>query len=174
MDGVDSLAEYLVELRTQTSLILSYQQWPDCSRLIAIIVRLCGIHKSPKKQGKGTLTRRTLIIQDYRKIRQLILANGSIIQDTTLQLMEVNHTTLIQWQNRRVKKQDTSLVLQGIDLPSRLSVVAESLLPGNVSPAVAPQHPGVEHVYHLPQSTAGQAVTKRRVAATVAAPPVAV
>ncbi|KAJ8347433.1 hypothetical protein AAFF_G00201160 [Aldrovandia affinis] len=97
--------------------------WPDCSRLIeAIIVSLCGIHKSPKKQGKGTLTRWTLILQDYRKIRQLILANRAIMQDTTLQLVEVNQTTLIQWHNRRVKKQDTSLVLQGIDLPNHLSV----------------------------------------------------
>lgn len=143
-------------------------QWPDCSRLIeAIIVRLCGIHKSPKKQGKGTVTRWTLILQDYRKIRQLILTNGAIMQDTNLQLVEVNQTTLIQWHNRRVKMQDTSLVLQGIDLPSRLSVAAESLLPGSVRPTVA-------HIYNLPPTTIGQAVTKRRATATVTSAPVAV
>ncbi|KAJ8391698.1 hypothetical protein AAFF_G00086480 [Aldrovandia affinis] len=75
MDRVDSLAEYLVELRTQTSLTLNN-------------------HQSPKKQGKGTLTRWTLILQDYRKICQLILANRAIMQDTTLQLVEGNQTTL--------------------------------------------------------------------------------
>jgi len=32
-------------------------QWPDCSRLIeTIFVRLCGIHRSPKKKGTGTVS----------------------------------------------------------------------------------------------------------------------
>ncbi|XP_036419498.1 uncharacterized protein LOC118803096 [Colossoma macropomum] len=238
MDRVDSLAEYLVELRTQTSLTLSRQQastivalwqnmldydkqrvvfaarhqdklttgrfrspkkraeftpgmdslkrsaltttaplaqWPDCCRLVeAIFVRLCGLHKSPKKQGRTTLTRWSLILQDYRKIRQLILGNGTIMQETSIQLVEVNQTTLNQWHNRRVKKQDNALVLQGIDLPSRVPVAAETLLAANVRPAVTPQVPGEPHTYHLPDNTTGQAVTKRMATDAVAAAPAAV
>ncbi|KAJ8397172.1 hypothetical protein AAFF_G00010260 [Aldrovandia affinis] len=50
--------------------LVEEEEWPDCSHLVeAIIVRLCGIHKSPKKQGKDTLTRWTLILQDYHKIQ---------------------------------------------------------------------------------------------------------
>ncbi|KAL7844988.1 hypothetical protein SRHO_G00235280 [Serrasalmus rhombeus] len=54
---------------------------------------------------------------DYHKIWQLILGNSTIMQETSVQLVEVNQTRLNQWHNRRVKKQD-GLVLQGIDLPS--------------------------------------------------------
>lgn len=233
MDHVDSLAEYLVGLRTQTSLVLSNQavstilglwqalldydkrrvvfsarhqdrlmtgkfkspkkraeftpgvestkrcaitnsgspaQWPNCCRLMeSIFVRLCQLHRAPKKKDGVTLTRWTLILRDYNAIRQLILANGVLLQDTTLQLVHVNQTTLIQWHNKRVARQDVSLLQQGIDLPPRISVAAESLPPSNVRPAVAPQLPGVEHSYHLPQSTAGKAQRKRKATATATA-----
>ncbi|KAK0131748.1 hypothetical protein N1851_033466 [Merluccius polli] len=66
-------------------------QWPDCCRLVeSIFVRLCNIHKSPSKKGKMDkhLTRWTLILQDYRRIRQLILANGAVMTSTSMQLVE--------------------------------------------------------------------------------------
>ncbi|KAJ8364297.1 hypothetical protein SKAU_G00131280 [Synaphobranchus kaupii] len=136
MDRVDSLAEYLVGLRTETGQTLNNQQastiialwqnllpygqqrvayaallvrlktgrfrcskkkpdftpgvesmtrcvlastgspaqWPNSCRLVeSIFVKLCDIHKSPKKQGNYALTRWTLILRDYSKIRQLVL-----------------------------------------------------------------------------------------------------
>ncbi|KAL0150589.1 hypothetical protein M9458_054182 [Cirrhinus mrigala] len=164
MDRVDSMAEYLVELRNQPSLALTNQQvrhqsrldtgrftsgveslkrhvltttaplaqWPDCCRLIeTIFVKLCAIHKSPKKKGIGTLSRWDLILEDYRKIRQRILTNAAVMQQTTLQLVDVSHTTLVQWHNRRVKTQDSAVLMQA-------------------------------HQYHLPSSTVDQAQTKRK------------
>lgn len=99
--GVDSLK------RSVLASSASPAQWPDCCRLVeAIFTRLCQIHRSPRRKGKGSLSRWSLILEDYRKIRQLILSNGAIMQDTTLQLVEVNQTTLVQWHNGRVKKQD--------------------------------------------------------------------
>ncbi|XP_026120792.1 uncharacterized protein LOC113100218 [Carassius auratus] len=189
MDRVDSLAEYLVELRDQPSLVLTNQQvsnivalwqnlldfdkqrvvfaarhqsrldtgrfrspkkrqeftpgvesvkrhaltttaplaqWPDCCRLIeTIFVKLCAIHKSPKKKGTSTVSRWVLILEDYKKIRQRILANAAVMQQTTLQLVDVSHTTLVQWHNKRVKRQDSAVLMQGLQLPSRLSVAAD-------------------------------------------------
>ncbi|KAI4796460.1 hypothetical protein KUCAC02_026962 [Chaenocephalus aceratus] len=148
MDRVDSLAECLVELRNQLTMVLTNQQnlldydkqrvvvaarhqsrlntgrfrspkkkqeftpgveslkrhaltttaplaqWPDCCRLIeAIFVRLCVIHRSPRKRGTGTVSRWDLILEDYRKIRRRILSNGTVMQQTTLQLVDVSHTT---------------------------------------------------------------------------------
>lgn len=148
-------------------------QWPDCCRLVeAIFVRLCRLYKSPKKQqGQKTLTRWTLILQDYRNIRQLILGNGAIMQSTTLQLVEVNQTTLIQWHNKRVKRQDVTLLLQGVNLPGPLPVASEALQPANVRPAAAaPQTHSTEHVYNLPPSTAGLAKKQRAEAPVTAAP----
>ncbi|XP_067281054.1 uncharacterized protein [Pseudorasbora parva] len=159
--GVDSLK------RSVLASTASPAQWPDCCRLVeAIFIRLCHIHQSPKKKGKGSLSRWSLILNDYRKIRQLILSNGAIIQDTTLQLVEVNQTTLVQWHNGRVKKQDETLLLQGIDLPDPLGVAAESLQPANVRAVAPPQVQGEQHIYNLPQSTAGQARLKRRISSS--------
>ena len=70
-------------------------QWPDCSRLMeTIFIRLCNIHRSPKKRGTGTVSRWDLILQDYRAITQRILGNETVMQQTTLQLVEVSHTTV--------------------------------------------------------------------------------
>jgi len=99
-------------------------------------------------------------LQDYHRIQQLILNNRAIWRDTSLQLVGVN--TLKQWHNRKVKRQDERLVLQGINLPCRIPVAFEVLPPATVRPAVAPSQPGEAHAYSLPQSTAGQAITKRK------------
>ncbi|KAJ8349331.1 hypothetical protein SKAU_G00244610 [Synaphobranchus kaupii] len=148
MDRVDSLAEYLVGLRTETGQTLNNQQastiialwqnllpynqqqvayaarhqvrlttgrfrcskkkpdftpgvesmtrcvlastgspaqWLNNCRLVeSIFVKLCDSHKSPKKQGNYALTRWTLILRDYSKIRQLVLGNRTVMQSTTL------------------------------------------------------------------------------------------
>ncbi|XP_060882476.1 uncharacterized protein LOC132954049 [Labrus mixtus] len=105
-------------------------QWPDCCRLVeAIFVRLCQLHKSPKKKGKGSLTRWSLMLKDYRKVRQLVRDNGTLMKDTTLQLYEVTQTTLTQWHNRRVKRQDLAVLLQGVNLPASLPVAPVPLPP---------------------------------------------
>lgn len=78
--------------------------WPDCCRLVeAIFIRLCRIHKSPRRKGKSSSTRWTLILHDYGTIRQLLLNNGPIMQNTNLQLVEVNQATLVQWHNEKIR-----------------------------------------------------------------------
>ncbi|TWW53003.1 hypothetical protein D4764_0122540 [Takifugu flavidus] len=47
-------------------------------------------------------------ILDYKKIRQLVLCNGTLMQQTTLQRVGVNQTTLMQWNNQRLKGQEAS------------------------------------------------------------------
>ncbi|KAM4562525.1 uncharacterized protein PAE49_010963 [Odontesthes bonariensis] len=229
MDRVDSLAEYLVGLRTETGQTMSNQQastivalwqnllpydqqrvayaarhqvrlttgrfrcskkrpeftpgvesttrcvlassgspaqWPDCSRLVeSICVKLCNIHKSPKKQGTSSLTRWTLILTDYSKIRQLVLGNATVMQSTTLQLFDINQTTLTQWHNKRLKRQDSGILLQGVNLPDSVPIAARPLPLAQVRPPAVPPRPGPHHQYHLPRSTVGQAVDKRRSAA---------
>ncbi|XP_060905128.1 uncharacterized protein LOC132982594 [Labrus mixtus] len=127
-------------------------QWPDCCRLVeAIFVRLCQLHKSPKKKGKGSLTRWSLMLKDYRKVRQLVRDNGTLMKDTTLQLYEVNQTTLTQWHNNRVKRQDLAVLLQGVNLPAPLPVAPVRLPPALGRPTFVPQQRGPQHTYHMPQ-----------------------
>ncbi|XP_063052394.1 uncharacterized protein LOC134447039 [Engraulis encrasicolus] len=225
----DELAEYLVELRSQTSLVLSPQQedtivglwqnldpydkeklvyaarhqdrlltgkfrspkkradftpgvdstkrcvlgstgspaqWPDCCRLIELIfIRLCNIYRTPKKQGTASLSRWDCILRDYRKIRQLILmnsANHGKMRQTTLQLVVVNQTTLISWHNDRLKKQEVSVLLQGLDLPVARPVSSDPLPPAQLQPASPPRHSHPLHTYNMPPNTAGQVKTKLR------------
>ncbi|XP_059182350.1 uncharacterized protein LOC131961095 [Centropristis striata] len=141
-------------------------QWPDSSRLVeSICVKLCNIHKSPQKQGTYSLTRWTLILTDYSKIRQLVLGNATVMGSTTLQLFDVNQTTLTQWHNKRLKRQDSSILLQGVNLPDSVPVAARPLPLVQVRPPAVPPRPGPQHQYNLPQSTVGQAVDKRKSAA---------
>ncbi|KAJ4936225.1 hypothetical protein JOQ06_000827, partial [Pogonophryne albipinna] len=114
-------------------------------------------HEHPRKRGTGTVSRWDLILEDYRKIRCRILSNGTIMQQITLQLVDVSHTTLVQWHNKRVKREDNAVVLQGLVLPSRLSVASDPLPPANVRPQSAAPQPGVAYHYILPSSTVGQA-----------------
>ncbi|TWW65814.1 hypothetical protein D4764_21G0007140 [Takifugu flavidus] len=67
-----------------------------------IFARLCNIHTSPKERGQHSVSRWSLILQDYKKIRQLVLCNGTLMQQTTFQRV-VNQTTLMQWYNQRLK-----------------------------------------------------------------------
>ncbi|XP_076848241.1 uncharacterized protein LOC143493605 [Brachyhypopomus gauderio] len=237
MERVDELAEYLVELRTQTSLTLTNQQtttivslwqnlnqfdknrlvyaarhqdrlltgrfrspkkkavftpgvestkrcvlgssgspaqWPDCCRLIeSIFIRLANIHRSPKTLGKVSVSRWALMLEDYRKIRQLVLNNGTVMEQTTLQLVEVNQKTLMQWYKERLKSQEVSVLLQGVRLPDARPVAAQPLLPANVQPDEPPQYPHQVHIYHMPPNTAGQAKTKFRKILPSATPPLA-
>ncbi|TWW65100.1 hypothetical protein D4764_22G0007470 [Takifugu flavidus] len=120
MDRVDELAEYLVELREQTGLTLNNQQvstilglWQSLDKFnkdtIVYAARhqdrlLTGRFRSPKKKAVFTPG-------DYKKIRQLVLCNGTLMQQTTLQLV-VNQTTLMQWYNQWLKGQEVSVLLQ--------------------------------------------------------------
>ncbi|CAM4694827.1 unnamed protein product [Leuciscus chuanchicus] len=120
LDRVDSLAECLVELRNHPSLAPTNQQvsnivalWQnlldyDKRRVVfsprhksRLDTRLCAIHMSTKKKGTGTVSRWDLILEDYRKIRRCILGNATVMQQTTIQLVDVSHTTLVQWHNSR-------------------------------------------------------------------------
>ncbi|KAJ8340737.1 hypothetical protein SKAU_G00353700 [Synaphobranchus kaupii] len=158
--GVESMTRCVLGSRGSPA------QWPNSCRLVeSIFVKLCEIHKSPKKQGTYALTRWTLILRDYSKIRQLVLGNGMVMQSTTLQLFDVNQTTLIHWHNKRLKRQECSILLQGVNLPAAIPVAPEPLPPVLVRPTAAPPQPSPQHQYHLPQSTAGQAVVKRKPAA---------
>lgn len=67
---------------------------------------LTGIYPNPQK--KEALTRWTLILWDYKKIRPLMVTNWLVMQHTTLQLYKVNQTTLVQWNNGRQTPQGHS------------------------------------------------------------------
>ena len=60
------------------------------------------------------------------------------------------------------------VVMQGLVLPSHLSVATDPLLPANVCPPCAPPQPGPVYQYHPAGSTVGQAQVKWNVSSAVA------
>ena len=139
-------------------------QWPDCCRLVEnIFIRLCNLHRRPVRRGRTADSRWSLILRDYHKIRQLVIGNSLVMQGTAIQLVEVNQNTLIQWHNKRQKRQELSVLLQGTEaLPPALPLSNEPLLDARVLPAVlTPARE--EHQYRLPESTAGQAQQRQAV-----------
>ena len=72
--------------------------WPDCNRYMeAVIIRLCQIYPSPTKKNGNTTLRWTLVGNAYKRIRETILNNATVMQQTNIQLAEINQRTLIQW-----------------------------------------------------------------------------
>ncbi|XP_066535837.1 uncharacterized protein [Hoplias malabaricus] len=139
----------------------SSTEWPDCCRLVeAIFVRLCNIHCSHQEKNEGTMKQWTLILQDYRTIRRLLLGNCAVMQGTSLQLVEVNPNALIQWHSHRIKDQGlTRSFLDG--LPPSLPEAEGPFLQGRDVPVKHTQHPALVHDNKPQDRTAGQVKQKR-------------
>ena len=72
--------------------------WPDCNRYMeAVIIKLCQIYPSPVKKNGNTTLRWTLVHNAYCKIREAVLNNAQVMEQTGIQLAEVNQRTMIQW-----------------------------------------------------------------------------
>ena len=75
-------------------------QWPDASRLVeALVIRLCDLHPNKKviQTGAGRVPRWSLILGDYGNIRSFVVSNHHLMEETSLQLFELNNSTLTQW-----------------------------------------------------------------------------
>lgn len=73
-------------------------QWPSTSRLVeAICMKLCALHKSPTKKAGVSTPRWSKILGDYHHTRDLVLNSPRLMDETTIQLFELNQRTLIQW-----------------------------------------------------------------------------
>ena len=73
-------------------------QWPDASRLVeAICVRLCEMYPAAKKRSKTAQPRWNSILAAYRQLRDVVVSNGRLMDNTGLQLFDINTRTLTQW-----------------------------------------------------------------------------
>jgi len=76
-------------------------QWPDASRLVeAICVRLCAMYPAAKKRSKTARVhepRWNSILAAYKQIRDVVISNRRLMDNTGLQLFDLNTRTLTQW-----------------------------------------------------------------------------
>lgn len=124
-----------------------------------IFIWLCNLHPGPMKCGKTTDLRWFLILRDYHRIKQIVTGNTLLMQETDIQLAEVNQNTLIQWHNRRQTKLELSVRTQGSVLPPAVPV--QPLKEAKVLPD-EPMQAQEKHKYQLPKCTAGQGQQRQR------------
>ena len=75
------------------------------------IVKLCAAHPAAVRQNKKTVQRWVLIAGHYKAIREAILSNVKVIDQTFgLTLLEINMWTLTTWFNSCTKHQERQLV----------------------------------------------------------------
>ena len=95
-------------------------QWPDRNRYVkGVFKHLCRIHQRSKTTQGSTVSRWNLILSDYTRIRNLFLSNFRVMSATSIQLYQVNMTTLTQWHNS-LEKQTETAVLHQTDLQKPL------------------------------------------------------
>ena len=84
-----------------------------------IFKRLCRIHQRSKTTQGSTVSRWNLILSDYAQIRDCVLSNFRVMSGTSIQLYQVNMTTLTQWHSG-LEKQTETAVLRQTDLQEPL------------------------------------------------------
>ncbi|XP_068076727.1 uncharacterized protein [Danio rerio] len=133
-------------------------QWPSTSRLVeAICTKLCAVHKSTSKKAGVRTPRWSKILTDYHHIRDLVLGSRRLMDETVIQLFELNQKTLIQWFQRGQKDQEMSVLTQGLT-PLDPIAVADTQLPlPREKLNEAPSTSGPKHQFVFPPNKEGQA-----------------
>ncbi|XP_062605331.1 uncharacterized protein LOC134267127 [Saccostrea cucullata] len=149
--------------------------YPDTKRYMEMLVRrLMEVHTGPvKRANQQTLSRWSLILTSYNRIREVVTEDPRVSALTSIQLLPLNQTTLILWDNRRQKKKEERVLSQGIEIsdppmtapprrldearhPCDLQILAQPIQPPAPVPiryliTVPPEVPGTQPSYQQPE-----------------------
>ncbi|XP_057191363.1 uncharacterized protein LOC130555280 [Triplophysa rosa] len=120
-------------------------------------MKLCALHKSPTKKAGVCTPRWSKILSDYHHIRELVLNSCRLLDETMIQLFELNQRTLIQWFQRRQKNQEMSVLAQGLTPPDPIAVADMQLPPPRENLNEAPSTSSPKHQFILLPNREGQA-----------------
>ncbi|KAG1670860.1 hypothetical protein GQR58_016655 [Nymphon striatum] len=131
-------------------------QYPDQNRYVeAVMVKLCARHLRNIPQNKVLFQRWSLVMNDYKSIREKVNSNDRVMKSTSLQIFNVNVRTISAWSSKREKMQEKAIIGQALILPKPLRT-ASNPLPAAISVQKSP--PRVEqeqqHHFELPENTA--------------------
>ena len=131
----------------------------------SLIVKLCTAHPAAVRHNKKTVQRWVLIARHYKAIRETILSNAKVMDQTRLTLLEINMRTLTTWFNSRTKHQERQMLEQGLRLP--LSHMTSSgplppAIPRLTAADIAPVPEHLQHPFKLPPITIGTAMARSR------------
>ena len=132
-------------------------QWPDRNRYVELLfIALCRLFPADKREQASWTSRWSLILAAYSRIRDCVLSHFRVLDETSIQLYEVNTTTLTQWYNHREKRRETTTLNLNVSAPPEL--VAESSLPPAHENVRIPSAPTAKPLqFNLPPDTTGMA-----------------
>ena len=131
---------------------------PAKSRVVeAVCILLCQKYPQSRREvqdsGKAAYTSRwRLIISEYNSIRARLL-NSSVLEETNLMLYSINETTLIKWFKNEVRRDEITLLMQGISPPQQTLCANESLPPARKLPSSPGLPPVKPHVISEPKDS---------------------
>lgn len=122
--GKDSLQRCLLGMNSGPA------NWPSTSRLVeAVCSQLCSLHPAATRFGGIARSRWSLILADYVAIRTAVLDSPRLMDQTDIQLFELNQRTLSQWFSRRQKERQRTVLEQGLAIAPAPAVAALPLPP---------------------------------------------
>nr|XP_023675259.1 uncharacterized protein LOC111847890 [Paramormyrops kingsleyae] len=142
-------------------------QRPDTNRISECVsLRLLKEYQQGRNRPKDckgkTLPIPQSIVQTYCHIKQL-LEDSRVIQDqTNLVLVTINTTTVSSWLYERQKRTDRESLLQGVQLPQKVSAAKDSLPKARDLPSAPVEHGHVAMEFQEPENREGEAVIRRR------------
>ena len=111
---------------------------PSKSRLTeALCIHLCQKFQAPStKTDEKSKSRWSTIVSEYMKVRARVLCSAQVIEQTGLELVVINETTLKEWYKDRERRDIETMILQGLpDAPITRRIASESLPPPKEKPA---------------------------------------
>ncbi|XP_062576191.1 uncharacterized protein LOC134238080 [Saccostrea cucullata] len=147
--------------------------YPDTNRYMEMLVRrLMEVHTGPvKRANQQTLSRWSLILTSYNRIREVVTEDPRVSALTSIQLLPLNQTTLILWDNRRQKKKEERVLSQGIEISDPPMTAPQPLPAALTKPATLVTSSAPAHRYRLPPNTAGQSRVRIRSLPRMNSPP---
>ena len=107
---------------------------PAKSRLVeAILIHLCQQISSPGKRSRGDgnkptyVSRWSLIIQEYKKLRARVLNSRELLDKTGITLYMINETTLRTWHQDKERTDQIKVLMQGLDVPVTARIAKDPL-----------------------------------------------
>ena len=132
-------------------------QWPDRNRYVELLfIDLCRLFPADEREHGSRTSRWALILAAYSRIRDCVLSHFRVLDETSIQLYEVNTPTLTQWYNHREKSKKT--IALNLDVSAPPDLVAESQLPPAHENVRVPSAPAAKPLqFNMPADTTGMA-----------------
>ena len=124
----------------------------------AVCILLCQKYKQSQRvvdSGKVSYKSRwKLIISEYHSIRARLL-NSPVLEETNLMLYSINETTLIKWFKMEARRDEITLLMQGLTPPQQPLCANESLPPAKKLPSSSGPPPVNPHIITEPEDRTG-------------------